>query len=63
MSEWIDVCSKVLNAGKCLQISCEPEEVQFLLSKLKHEGLLLSIRCRTEKEAHSVLKVVERYSK
>lgn len=61
MSEWIDVCTKVLNADKCLQISCEPGEVEFLLSKLKHEGLFLSTHCATEKEARNVLKIVERY--
>lgn len=61
MSEWIDVCAKVLNAGKCLQISCSPDEVQFLLSKLKHDGLFLSTQCSTEKEARTLLKMAERY--
>ena len=61
VSEWIHVCSKVLNADKCLQIFCEPYEVEFLLSKLKHEGLFLCTHCRTEKEALNVLKIVERY--
>jgi len=41
MREWVDVCSKVLNSGKCLQIFCEPDEVDFLLFKLKHKGLFL----------------------
>jgi len=61
MSEWIDVCTKVLNAGKCLQINCEPDEVEFLLSKLGHGGLFLSTYCGTEKEARSILKITERY--
>jgi len=61
MSEWLDVCAKVLDAGKCLQIFCEPYEVEFLLSKLKHEGLLLCAPCSTEKEARNVLKRVEQY--
>jgi len=60
MSEWIDVCTKVLDADKCLQISCEPDEVNFLLSKLKHEGLFLSTQCSTEKEARNTLKIAER---
>jgi len=61
MSEWIDVCSKVLEADKCLAISCSPEEVEFLLSKLKREGLLLCTQCKEEKEARKILKIVERY--
>ena len=60
MSEWVDVCAKVLNAGKCLQIGCMPNEVEFLLSKLKHEGLFISTHCSTEKKARSVLKITER---
>ncbi|MFB0562501.1 MAG: hypothetical protein ACETWM_14945 [Candidatus Lokiarchaeia archaeon] len=63
MSEWIDVCNKVLEADKCLQIHCEPHEVEFLLSKLKHEGLLLSTYCKSKKEAQSILKLVEQYKK
>ena len=61
MSEWIDVCAKVLDTGKCLQIGCRPDEVEFLVSKLKHDGLFLSTQCTSEREAHSVLKIVERY--
>ena len=61
MSRWLDVCRRVLDAGKCLQISCEPEEVDFLLSNLKHEGLFISTRCMSEKEAWKVLKIAERH--
>jgi len=63
MSEWLDVCRKVLDAGKCLQITCKPEEVDFLLSNLKHEGLFISTYCRSEKEAREVLKIAERHGK
>ena len=60
MSRWVDVCSKILDAGKCLQISCEPHEVEFHLSRLKHEGPLLATHCNAEREARSLLKMVER---
>ena len=63
MSEWLDVCRKILDADKCLQISCAPEEVDFLLSNLKHEGLFISTHCRTEKEAYDVLKIAERHKR
>jgi len=61
MSKWIEVCNRVLNAGKCLQISCAPSEVKFLLSKLRHKGLFICTNCGSEKEAHDLLKIVERY--
>jgi 5-methyltetrahydrofolate--homocysteine methyltransferase len=61
MSRWVDVCVKILDAGKCLYIDCMPNEVEFLLSKLSHKGLFLSTNCRTEKEAQSVIKIVERH--
>ncbi|MBS7267265.1 MAG: hypothetical protein KIH10_00305 [Candidatus Freyarchaeota archaeon] len=63
MSEWLDVCTRIQDAGKCLQIDCEPHEVELLLSKLKHGGLLLCTFCMSRKEAQNVLKIVERYSK
>jgi len=63
MSRWLDVCKKVLDVGKCLQISCEPEEVDFLLSNLKHEGLFISTHCGSEREAWNVLKIAERHGK
>jgi len=63
MSEWLDVCRRVLDADKCLQISCEPNEVDFLLSNLNHKGLFISTYCRSEKEAWEVLKIAERHGK
>lgn len=59
MREWVDVCNKVLNSRKCLQISCQPNEVEFLFSKLKNEGLFLCTNCRTEEEAYELLKRME----
>ena len=59
MSKWIEVCNKVLDAGKCLQISCAPSEVRFLLTKLRHRGLFISTYCGSEKEAIDLLKMVE----
>jgi len=61
MSRWIDVCNRVLKTEKCLQISCAPSEVQFLLSKLNHKGLFISTYCGSEKEARDLLKMVEQY--
>jgi len=62
MSEWIDVCSKILKSDKCLVIGCEPKEVEIILSKLSYRGLMLCIGCRSEREARSVLKIVDHHS-
>jgi len=63
MREWVDVCTKVLEAGKCLQIGCAPEDVSSFLSKLRHEGLFMSTHCNTETEARKLLRIVERHHK
>ena len=55
MREWVDVCSRVLDAGKCLQIGCGPNDVEFLLSKLKHDGLFITTHCSTEEQAYKLL--------
>lgn len=63
MSEWINVCLKVLKSGKCLVIECKPEEVEFMLSRLNYRGLMLCIPCKSEREARSVIKIIERYKR
>lgn len=55
MSEWIDVCRTILDAGKCLQIGCRSDEVEYLLARLPHEGLFLTTSCSGEAEARELL--------
>ncbi len=59
MSQWLDVCRPVQDAGKCLCIACRPDEVEFILSQLRPEGLLLVTRCGSEAEARAVLRTAE----
>ncbi|MCK4284295.1 MAG: hypothetical protein KAX44_08260 [Candidatus Brocadiae bacterium] len=59
MSEWTDVCAQVLEAGKCLHISCGAHEVECILSVLPHEGLFIRTHCSTEAEARRLLRSVE----
>ena len=61
VSRWLNVCRKILEAGKCLQISCTPGEVDFILSNLKHEGLFICVHCGSEREARDILRIVERH--
>jgi len=59
MSRWVDVCARVLDAGKCLQISCTPQEVEFLLSELDHRGLFITTHCDSEEQGRHLLKRAE----
>ena len=60
MSEWLDVCRAVLDAGKCLQVTAEPREVEFLLAQLPHTGLFITTRCATEARGRRLLEAVKR---
>jgi hypothetical protein len=59
MSQWVDVCRRVLEAGKCLHIFCTPGEVEFLLSRLPHGGLCICTGCASEEEGRALLRKVE----
>lgn len=59
MSEWVDVLRRIQDAGKCLQISCAADEVELLLSELRHGGLLISTGAPSEAEARALLRKVE----
>jgi len=63
MSEWTDLCRTVLEAGKLLYIACRPDEVEFLLRELPHEGLLLRTSCHTPQEADALLANVARWTR
>jgi len=59
MSEWVKVCRRVLEAGKCLHITCAPAEVELLLSQLPHGGLCIRTGCSSEEEARTLLRKVQ----
>jgi len=58
MSRWVRLLRRIQAAGKLLVLNCEPWEVEFLLSELEPEGLLLSTRCASEAEARELLQWV-----
>ncbi len=58
MRDWVDLCRRILEAGKLLYIECTPSEVEFLLARLPHEGLLLSTHCGSREQAEELLKNV-----
>ena len=42
-TDWIDAAKKVQAAGKCLNISASPEDLDVLLSELRPQGLYLEL--------------------
>ena len=59
---YIDVLKKVQKAGKNLQLGLPSEEVESALRGLSARGLFISTSCRSEVEAHALLKQVESWS-
>ncbi len=59
---YMDVLKKVQRAGKNLHISIPPEEVRPALEQLSARGLFIGTSCRTEGEARTLLKNVEKWS-
>jgi len=58
--KWVPLLRKIQKARKLIYISCEKEEVEFLLRELSLEGLLLETYCDSVKEAEELLKKVKR---
>ena len=54
-SKWIRLLRRIQAGGKLLVLTCEPYEVETLLSELEPEGLLLTTRCESEEQAESLL--------
>ncbi len=59
MGEWVEVCRRVLEAGKCLFVGCPSAELLPLLEQLPHEGLCLQTGCGSEGDARRLLARVE----
>jgi hypothetical protein len=59
---YMDTLKVVQKAGKNLEISLAPEEIQPALEQLSARGLFISTWARTETEARELLKNAERWS-
>ena len=60
MPEWFDLVRAIQDGGKCMQISCRPDEVEFFTSRLKPEGVFIVTGCRSEDEARALVRQVEK---
>ncbi|MGI6776529.1 MAG: hypothetical protein ACOX7R_00425 [Acetivibrionales bacterium] len=59
-SEFIDVFKKIQNAGKCLILYPEIDEIETLMRELSSAGLYLIVRtAETREQADEIIKMVE----
>jgi len=61
-SDWIHVYKRCQAAGKGIQIFASAEEVDFLASNLRPEGVWLGVSVRDREEADAVLKRVAKWT-
>jgi hypothetical protein len=59
MSRWVDVCRRILDAGKCLQIATESDVVMQLLAELPPGGLFISTACDTEARGRDLFRQIQ----
>jgi hypothetical protein len=58
--DWIDLFRRVQAAGKKLMISCPPDRVQLLLSRISRQGVCLRIGCDDQTTAERLLLDLDR---
>ena len=60
-SHWIELLQKIQNAGKLIQVTCNPDEVEILCKELKPEGVQLMVNgCKSREEIENLLTLAER---
>ncbi|MCK4308194.1 hypothetical protein KAW50_08225 [candidate division WOR-3 bacterium] len=55
LERWIPVYKKIQAKKKAIIVYCRPDEVNFVLDNLDSRGLLIVLRCSSEKEAQDLL--------
>ncbi len=60
MSEWIDLCKRILVGGKLLHVACDPDEVEVLCRSLDSSRMFLTTSAGSKAEAESLLATAER---
>ena len=53
--EWIPLVERIQAAGKAVQVSVSPDQVEPLLGMVRPEGLLIHTGCKTEGEARRLV--------
>jgi hypothetical protein len=62
MSKWIPLLRRIQARGKLLVLSCEPREVETLLTELEPEGVCLQTSCPTQEMAEDLLRHAAKWS-
>jgi hypothetical protein len=52
---WLDLYREVQTAGRCLDLSVPPEHVEFLIRRLRPEGVMLRTRADSPEKADELL--------
>lgn len=61
--QFIPEFKKIQEAGKCLLILCEVDEVETLLENLSSKGLLLNVKVKSREEADHLVKLAEKLTR
>jgi hypothetical protein len=57
--KFIDVFRRIQAAGKCLLLSLDPKDIQFVMEQLSSKGLYLLTSASSQEEAESIISMVE----
>lgn len=60
--QWVPVIRRIQKAGKSVQVSVRPEEVEPLLGAVSAKGLRIATGCATEEQARDLIRLVARLS-
>ena len=63
MTRWLDLLKEIQSHGLGLHLSCEPGEVETLLSELSSRGLFLQVRAGSREEADGLLDLAARMAR
>jgi len=55
VAKWFPVYRKIQAKNKAIIVYCTPQEVDLVRDNLSPEGLMISVSCRSEKEAKELL--------
>ncbi len=63
MSQWIPLLRRIQAKGKLLVLSCEPREVETLLTELEPEGVCLQTSCPTQELAEELVRNAAKWTR
>ncbi|HEY5584962.1 MAG TPA: trimethylamine corrinoid protein 2 [Ruminiclostridium sp.] len=62
-SHWLEVLRKIQNAGKMIQVSVAPEELDIMLESLNPEGVMFNVHAKNDEEAKQLEEKVLKFKR